>query len=337
MAALFWPTDTLRACYQALPHVELHRHFVGSMRPSRAVDFAQHCGMSAAFPDEAAVRRWWNVDNLDTFVERYIETISLVRTPACIEQLAADLAEDIVADGTVYAEVTFLPARFMRAHGIPFDEMADAMRKGIARGLRGAPVTIRFLMDMVREMPVEVGLALLEAGRPYLGDLIVGIDLGGREHRVSPRQFLDVFRAAREFGYRCVAHAGETAGPESIRAAVEDLEIERIQHGVRCLEDPSLVSLLRERQVPLAICPTSNVRLGVYPTYEAIPLRRLLDERLCVSLHTDDPGMFDTNLEREFMRMAHAAALSPEDIRQLHRNAQAGRLVQTEGVGRLQH
>lgn len=321
-----WPDADLAALYRSLPHVELHRHLIGGMRPGRLAALARRSDPTTHLRTAEDVQRWWAVDGLDAFIDRYIETIKLVRSCEDLEEIAADLAEDLAQEGIVYSEVTFLPARFVRTLGLPFDEVADAIRRGTERDGRPERVTVRFLIDLVREMETEVGLSMVEAGRRYLPGLVVGIDLGGREHRVPPVRFREVYARARSLGYGCVAHAGETVGPESIRSVVEDLQVDRVQHGGRCLEDPSLVRLLRERQVPLAVCPTSNVRLGVYPSHEAVPLRRLLDEGLCVSIHTDDAGFFDTSLEREFATMARAAQLSAADILRLHENAEHGRL-----------
>jgi len=177
----------------------------------------------------------------------------------------------------------------------------------------------RWVFDIVRDLPatqqavLEIALAARDQG-------VVALGLGGGERGFPPHLFVETFERARQAGLPRVPHAGENEGPDSIRGAIDLLHADRIGHGVRCIEDPALVEILRRRQIPLEICPTSNIRLGVYADYASHPLRRLWDAGLAVTVNSDDPPMFGTNLAHEYETLVEYFGFTADELARLSLN-----------------
>jgi aminodeoxyfutalosine deaminase len=215
-----------------------------------------------------------------------------------------------------YAEVTFSPYTNVALTGLPFDEILAGLNDGRARAGHDFGVEFRWVLDIVRDNPdTRLQVAAWAAAAQDRG--VVALGTGGTERTFPPEGFADAFALAREAGLHSVPHAGETAGPESVWGALRLLAAERLGHGVRSVEDPALVDVLRERQIPLEICPTSNLRLGVYASYEEHPVRRLWDQGLYVTVHSDDPPMFNTDLVQEYRILATRLGFTPADLEQL--------------------
>jgi adenosine deaminase len=208
--------------------------------------------------------------------------------PGDYARLVREYCEDAARSGVRYAELQ------MGMIGRPYDLLAEA----IEEAQRQRDVVVRFIIDVPRSLPVEVGWAMLEAAKGH--DDVVAIGLGGPEAAFPPEPFTELFSEARRRGLRSAPHAGEDAGAESIRSAITALGAERILHGVRSVEDPAVVRQLADGNIPLALCPTSNLLLGVCETIEEHPLRELWDAGVTFSVNTDDPGFFNCDLTGEY-------------------------------------
>lgn len=262
----------------ALPKAELHIHLEGSIRPSTLEEFSDRAGVT--------VPRSFN--SLNTFVESFRAAWATMSVPGDYGRMMREYCEDAARAGVRYAEVTMVTI------GRPFDCLEEAVEAASSQ----SDVVVRIIPDIPRNFPIEVAWAILE-GAEGVPD-VIGIGLGGPEEGYPPELFEEVFAKAVERGLRSIPHAGEDAGPESVHGALGALKAERIQHGVRAVEDPKLVEQLAERNIPLAVCPTSNLVLGVVSSLEAHPIRELWDAGVSVSVNTDDPGFFDCDLVGEY-------------------------------------
>ncbi len=226
--------------------------------------------------------------DLNSFVELYGRVWATMTRPGDYARMVREYCEDALRAGIRYAEVHITTA------ARPFPCLLEAVEAASQQ----REIVLRFIVDIPRTFPIEVGFALLE-GSKGVPD-VVGIGLGGSEQGFPPEPFAPLFAEARQRGLRSMPHAGEDAGPESIRGAINALKAERIMHGVRAVEDPGLLADLADQRIPLAVCPTSNVLLGVAPSLEEHPLRRLWEAGIIVSVNTDDPGYFDCDLTGEY-------------------------------------
>lgn len=317
------PSSEIEAFVRALPKAELHVHLEGSIPPVLAQKLAARRGVTlpSAYAAGAPVGAPVFAD-FTAFLSLYVALSSCLQQAedvlAAVEQLGAGLDEQ----GVRYAEVTFTPLTHIR-RGVAAEALIDGLLAG-REAARARDVELRFVFDVVRCFPdqAEPTLAFAQAMRARDEEAVVGLGIGGPEGPQWPTDPLaPTFGIARAEGLHSVPHAGEQWGPESIREAIELAHAERIGHGVRCLEDPDLVRELVDRSLPLEVCPTSNVRLGVCASLAEHPLPQLLDRGLAVSLASDDPPLFGTDLVAEYVRCAQAFGWGPSRIRQLARAA----------------
>lgn len=205
--------------------------------------------------------------------------------------------------------------------GLAFPDQLAALNRARAWAETEYGTTMGLVLDIPRMISAEEGLLTADWASSAMGEGVVALGLGGPEVGHPPEKFIEAFDRARAAGLPSVPHAGETAGPESIWGALNALHADRIGHGVRCLEDPALVDTLRSRQIPLEVCPTSNVCLKVVPNLASHPLPRLLQEGLYVTLNSDDPPMFNTTLTQEYLDVVDTFQFDVETIEQLVLNA----------------
>ncbi len=262
----------------ALPKAEVHIHLEGSVRPATLEEFSARAGISVPT----------SFDSLNSFVESFALAWRTMSSSGDYGRLVREYCEDAARAGVRYAELE------MTTIGRPYDCMAEA----VVAASRQRDVVVRFVVGLSRNLPVEIGWAMLEAAKDVPD--VVAIGLGGPEAAYPPEPFREVFDEARRRGLHAAPHAGEDAGVESMRGALDALEAERIQHGVRAVDDASLAAELAERRIPLAVCPTSNLRLGVVRSLDEHPLRELWDAGVVVSVNTDDPGFFGCDLVGEY-------------------------------------
>jgi aminodeoxyfutalosine deaminase len=303
----------LDAFVRALPKAELHLHLEGSVTPGLARRLARRRGVSLPglddLEDEAAdVRRAFPFTDFTGFLRLYLAIASCLQQAEDFAEIVEALGAGLAGQGVGYAEVTFTPA-LHRSRRVPDAFMLEGLAAGRRTVLERHDVLVRWVFDVVRIFPeqAEPTLGFARAMERVDPGATVGLGLAGpedRPHAIAP--LVQTFARARAEGLHVLPHAGELAGAERIWEVVRELGPERLGHGVRCLEDPALVEHLRDHGIALEVCPSSNVRLGVVGSLAEHPLPRLLDAGLRVSLGSDDPPLFDTDLVQEYVRAAEA-------------------------------
>lgn len=298
-----------------MPKVELHVHLEGSMRPAVLLQLARRNGVALPADDEAGLARWFRFRDFEHFVQVYLTCSRALRTPEDFQLLATDFLEEQARQNVVYTEAHFTIGTHL-TNGVNGEEVRAALEEAIRDGEERLGVRLRLIPDVVRNVPEMAGPTLewALAGR---GRGVVALGLSGSEARFPSEPFREHFATAAREGLHCVAHAGEHAGPESIRSVLEVCRAERIGHGVRAIEDPALVAELRERGIPLEVCPSSNVCLGVVPDLEHHPFDRLLRAGCRLTVNSDDGPFFDTTLTGEYLRLHRTFGYGPAELADL--------------------
>jgi adenosine deaminase len=308
-----WPPAS--ADLRALPKAELHQHLDGAMRPETAVELASGIGMPLTL-DEARGRmvaptRCRDQAELLTYFDL---PIALLQTVASLRRTASELVEDLAADGVRYAEVRWAP-RLHLAGGLSVNDVIEAVADGVADGTQraaaGSP-RVMLIVTAMRSHPPGANVLLARTAADF-GTPVVGFDLAGPEASYPAPPHAAAFRAAEDGGLALTAHAGEVPGPERIREALA-LGVRRIAHGPTTADDPGLITAVRERDVTLDLCPTSNVQAGVVTSLEDHPIGRLHRAGVSVSLSTDDRTVSATTLSLELARVAAAQQLTREEL-----------------------
>jgi aminodeoxyfutalosine deaminase len=303
-----------------MPKVELHVHLEGSIRPSTLLVLAGRNGVRLPAADLDGLREFYRFVDFDRFIQVYFTISRCLKTAADFSLIAYEFGADMAAQNVRYAEVTFTPHTNVVNTGLAFDDVMAGLNEGRARAGADFGVEFRWILDIVRDDPASRHqVAAWAAAATDRG--VVGFGLGGTERGHPPELFADAYATARQAGLHSVPHAGEVAGPESVWGAIRALKAERIGHGVRSVEDPALLAYLQEHQIPLEICPTSNVCLGVYPSYAQHPIRRLWDQGLYVTLNSDDPPMFNTSLLNEYRILVDELGFTALELERLSLNA----------------
>jgi adenosine deaminase len=329
---------TLRDYITAVPKVDLHVHLEGSMPPETLLRLARKHGIALPVNTLDEVRDWFTFIDMPHFVNIYISISRVLQTPEDIEQLARDFLKGQAAQNIVYSEVTYTPYTHYHQKGIPFHEQLDALNRARRWAEDTLGVTMRYIFDIARELtPAEGAITadwVIDAfHEPDSG--IVALGLGGYEVGHPPGKFSDSFARARDAGVTLVLHAGEHGGSVNIHGALAEGSV-RIGHGIGCIDDAPLVALLRERQVPLEVCPTSNVCLGGSATLAAHPIQRMIDAGLNVTVNSDDPPMFNTTLTEEFIRCAETFGWSAHQVDRLIMNAARSVLLPPDAQAALE-
>jgi adenosine deaminase len=303
-----------------IPKAELHVHLEGSIRPSTLLMLAERNDVPLPAQDLDGLRQFYRFTDFDHFIRVYFTISGCLRTVADFCLIAYEFGADLARQNIRYAEVTFTPHPNVRRTGLPIAGIMAALNEGRARAQADFDVEFGWVLDISRDNP-ESGLQVAEWAISAMDEGVVGFGLGGPEDGHPPEWFADAYARARQAGLRSVPHAGEAAGPPSVWGAIRALKAERIGHGVRSVEDPALVEYLKRHQIPLEVCPTSNLCTGVYPSYEEHPLRRFWDEGLYITVNSDDPPMFNTDLVREYTVLADHLGFDASELEQLSLNA----------------
>ena len=281
---------------RALPKVDLHVHLEGAMRPATVVELAERYGVQ--LPEGLRQGRY-EFRDFRHFIDEFVAGLSCLREPEDFRRVALEFCEDEAAQGVRYVEVTFsLPDHRGRIRD--WDETLVAVLEGLAQGERRFGVVGRVIVDVVRGIDQAFSRRAMEVAAAHVGDGVIGIGLGGEEAEFPPEPYSEIFRDGIARGLHSIPHAGEMAGPESIRGAIDALAAERIGHGIRILDDPALVEDVRERGIGLDVCPTSNLMTRAVPSLDVHPLPAMLDAGLLCTLASDDPSMFHSFLVDEY-------------------------------------
>lgn len=304
---------------RAMPKVELHVHLEGALDADAVWAMARRNGVPLPADTAEGWRDFYAFRDFDHFLRVYTAAAGTMRTAADWAFMAETFVAGQAAQHVRYTEA-FLSASFMVGGPVPEPDLLDALADGVAAGEARHGARVRFIPDVARHLPDTQRAVLEFATRGHARGLFLGLGLGGPEVGWPPELFRETYAEAGRRGLRLVAHAGETVGAGSVRGAVEALGAERIGHGIRCIEDAAVVTLLRELRVPLEVCPTSNYHLGVAAAGRPHPIRALVDAGLTCTVNADDPGMFGTTLTDEY-RLLAAQGFGWEELWQLNRNA----------------
>ena len=287
-----------------LPKVELHLHLEGAAPPAfiRGLAKEKHLDISGIFD----ARGHYRYKDFWDFLKVYEAATSTLQTPEDYARLTLAVLEESAASGVVYSE-TFLSPDFCGGRDVgAWREYLHAMREAADQAERQLGITLRGIITCIRHFGPDKARETARCAAETAGDWITGFGIAGDEKIGAPKDFRWSFDCAREAGLRLTAHAGEWGGPDSVRDAVRDLEVERIGHGVRAIEDLALVDELAEKGVVLEVCPGSNVVLGVYPSFRAHPIAELDRRGVKVTISTDDPPFFHTTMAREYEELHRA-------------------------------
>ncbi len=289
---------------QELPKAELHLHLEGSVEPETLHE------LDPGTPLEE-LRALYQYPDFDAFLRAFGAVGKRLRTPEDYGLITRRLLERLAAQNVRYAEI-IVAAGVVLWKGQDFAPIFDAIEDGAA----GSPVEVRWILDAVRQFGVEPAMQVVELAAARRERGVVAFGIGGSEQRGPAEWFTEVFAAARRAGLRLTAHAGEGTSAQSVWAALE-LGAERIGHGISAIDDPELVRHLRDRQIPLEICLTSNLVTGVVPGLEAHPVRRLFEAGVPVTLNTDDPAMFRCTLVGEYELAARAFGFTEAELAEI--------------------
>ena len=293
-------------CHE-VPKAELHLHLEGSVTPATMLELAPEASSEE-------IRERFRFSSFASFLECFKWVVERLRGPADYALVTRRLLETLASQNVRYAEIT-LSAGVVLWKKQAFAPIFDAVRREAAR----SPVDVRWNLDAIRHFGAEHAMQVAELAAGCVDDGVVSFGIGGDEERGPAGWFTDVYRFARAKGLRLTAHAGETAGPESVWAALR-LGAERIGHGIRAVDDPALMRHLRDENIPLEICISSNVATGAVPSLAAHPVRRLYDAGVPIVLNTDDPGLFGTTLEKEYDLAAREFGFSERELEQIAEN-----------------
>jgi len=315
----FETEDNLAAFARKIPKVELHLHLEGAIPLPTLLAFIRRAGTEPDVRTVDDLRRRLTYPDFQGFLERWVWKNTFITEVEDFEGMAYDVLADLHAQNVPYVEMHYSPGDY-RDRGFTVDDVTEAVLAGAARARDDFGLRCALIADLLWGADLEKSWRWMEEATPYLGRGVVGVGMGGSEGKSPARAYGELFREARRRGFRLTAHAGEALGPESVRGVIEELEVERIGHGVRAVEDASLLALLRERRLPLEVCVTSNVRTGVYPSAAAHPIRDLYEQGLMITVNADDPTMFHTTLSDEYLLLLRDLGFTPAEVRTLSLN-----------------
>jgi len=319
----------LLSLLRAAPKAELHIHIEGSLEPELIFELARRNGLTLPYADVQALRKAYAFTNLQSFLDVYYAGASVLITEADFDAMAWAYFERAAHDNVVHCEIFFDPQTHT-ARGIDIGIVIRGLDRAARRAEAELGLSVRLILCFLRHLSEDDALATLEAALPYR-DKFIGVGLDSSEMGHPPEKFERVFARARGLGLRLVAHAGEEGPPAYIWSALDKLHVERIDHGVRCLEDAQLVARLARERIPLTVCPLSNVKLCVFDELGKHNIPALLAAGLRVTVNSDDPAYFGGYLSDNFVQLFESLPqLSARDAYTMLRNSIEGSFVDDE-------
>ncbi|WP_367323145.1 adenosine deaminase [Streptomyces sp. HUAS ZL42] len=303
----------------SIPKAELHLHIEGTLEPELAFALAARNGVTLPYADTDELRKAYQFEDLQSFLNLYYELMAVLRTERDFEDLADAYLARAAAQGVRHVEMFFDPQAHI-ARGVDMGTVVEGLWRALGRSESVHGISAQLIMCFLRDESAESALRTLEAAEPYL-DRITGVGLDSAEVGNPPAKFREVYEAAAARGLRRVAHAGEEGPAEYIAEALDVLGVERIDHGLRCMEDPALVERLVRERVPLTVCPLSNVRLRTVDVLADHPLPAMLDAGLLCTVNSDDPAYFGGYVGDNFDAVGRTLGLSEDLLRELARNS----------------
>jgi aminodeoxyfutalosine deaminase len=326
---------------QSLPKAELHLHLEGSVDPATLAELSRRyntplpaanerydvAGSGDALTEED-VRRLYLYKDFDGFLMAFKAVTERLRAPEDYELVTYRLMQKLRQQNVVHAEV-YVSIGVIRWRGQPVEPIFEGMERGRERGQRDFGVSLLWIFDAVRQFGPEAAAQVFELAARLRDRNVVGVGIGGDESKGPAEWFRDLYKKAADNGLRLTAHAGETTGPESVWGAL-NIGAERIGHGLAAARDPELLEVMAEKQVPVEICISSNLRTRACPELPQHPVRKFFDQGLMITLNTDDPAMFQTSLNREYEIAQQEFNFSAEHLRELARNSMEASFLPVE-------
>ena len=308
--------DRPNSLIRLLPKAELHLHLEGAIQAATLLELRHRHGQSGSL---AEVEKLYRYSDFDGFLMAFKAVTEHLRSPEDYELITYGLMQQLKEENILHAEI-YVSVGVCLWRNQDFPAIFEGLERGRQRGERDFGISVLWIFDAVRHFGAEAAQKVFELAVRYRDRNVIAVGIGGDEQKAKPELFRDSYAYAADNGLHLTAHAGETAGPESIWGAI-NLRAERIGHGLTAAQDPDLVEELVQRQVPIEICITSNVRTGCCKTVSEHPVKQYFDHGLMITVNTDDPAMFGTTLSHEYQLAQQAFGFTDEHLRELARNS----------------
>lgn len=304
-------TGKIMDWFDEIPKIELHVHLEGAIPLESLFTLIQKYTTGRDVGDLETLKRKFEYKDFQQFLDLWSWKDEFLCEYEDFEYVSEQAALDMKGQNIRYAEMLFSPSAHKREEGLSITSLVESVRKGLAK-VEG--IEIRLIIDLVRNYSPEYEMQTLEEVKELRDLGVIGIGLGGSEHKYRPELFKDVFRQARKYGFHTNAHAGEAAGPESVWGAINVLRVDRIGHGTRAAEDVGLVNHILQNEIAIELCPVSNLRTHVVDSLSNHPIHDYFKSGHLISINTDDPEMFNTSLANEYRLLSKECGYSKKDI-----------------------
>ena len=318
---------------KALPKAEQHIHIVGSTRPETLLWLIEESDEIHPFESLEEVESFFQYSDFDHFISVYSTVSKFIVDERQFERITYEMLESSNLCNVRYVEASFSAPDHVKM-GLDYGAMLDAINRGIKRACGVFDVKCNLRIDLVRNYGPDHGMVVLDWIEEK-GDNIIAVDIGGSEQGYPPEPYKSVYNRAKEMGLHLTAHAGEAAGPESIWGAILHLGVERIGHGTSAVQDPLLMAYLRDTAVTIETCPVSNVRTNAVSSVREHPIRSFIDNGINVTVNSDDPSMFGTDMNNEYIQLSKQLGFTIPELFQLSLNAVDSSFLQSEDKGKL--
>ncbi len=321
------PNQPDRNFLESMPKVELHVHIEGSIQPSTVLQLAQKNKIDLPANTLEDLQAWYKFRDFEHFVEVYVAVSKCIRSADDLTLIFREFLAGQKSQNIHHTEATYTACTIEKYCNIPWQEQLEVIEQAVQWGEKELGITLGLILDIVRGDTLERAFEVLEWVKQGQGRGVIALGLAGVE-KLGTRQYEPVFTKARELGLHTICHAGETSDSRTIWDVLNLAHSKRIGHGVRCTEDEALMKHLIEQQIPLEVCPTSNVCIGVFPSLAQHPFKKLLDAGVKVTINSDDPPMFSTSLTDEWIQCCDTFDLSLEEVKKVSLNAIDSALIE---------
>ncbi|MDB9525819.1 adenosine deaminase [Oscillatoria sp. CS-180] len=318
---------------QGLPKAELHLHIEGTLEPAMMFEFAKRNQIELPYASVEEIQSAYNFDDLQSFLNLYYQGSQVLKTEQDYYELTWAYLQKAADQNVRHTEIFFDPQSHTQ-RGIEFETVYKGIYQALVDAQAKLDMSFQLILSFLRDLSAEEAMETLKTALPYK-DTIVAVGLDSAEQGNPPSKFQKVFEAAQAEGFLTVSHAGEEGPPEYIWEAINLLGVARIDHGVRSLEDPNLINYLTEKQIPLTVCPLSNVELKVFNSMAEHNLKKLLDRGLCVTVNSDDPSYFGGYVAENYQAAADALNLNQTELYQLAKNSFKASFLSPENKQKL--
>jgi len=311
--------DDLKTFIHNLPKAELHLHIEGTLEPELLFELAERNSVKLPYTSIEAARKTYHFNSLQDFLNTYYQCARVLLYEQDFYDLTLAYLKKVASQNVRHTEIFFDPQTHT-AQGIAFETMLDGIAGALQDGRREPGISSELILCFLRDLSAKSAMRTLRQALPYK-DRIIAVGLDSSEIGNPPGKFKEVFDLARREGFLCVAHAGEEGPPGYIREALDILKVMRIDHGVKCQQDEILMQRLIDTQIPLTVCPLSNIKLGIFDKMRDHNFRYLLERGLCVTINSDDPAYFGSYIEENYIYLQEALELTRGQLAQAAKNS----------------